>query len=120
MKATGALKKAEIIIYGEGEVETSVPCSINPSQYAIKNSVNYKEAASLGTDVSSLVFLSGTKYRFAFYRHRLIAFCYRLCIPLLADLQNHPRNPISIFRVFLSPTKKDTGCFPCLSFHALF
>lgn len=61
MKATGALKKAEIIIYGEGEVETSVPCSINPSQYAIKNSVNYKEAASLGTDVSSLVFLSGTK-----------------------------------------------------------
>lgn len=60
MNIIGALKKAEIIIHGEKGDET-VSCSINPSQYAIKNSVNYKEAASLGTDVSSLVFLSGTK-----------------------------------------------------------
>lgn len=56
------LKKAKIIVYKEnGSIKDSIDCSFNPSQYAIKNSVNYKEDHSLGTDASQLIFLSGAQ-----------------------------------------------------------
>lgn len=62
MKIIGALQKAQIVIYGENDKKSdTVTCSINPSQYAVKNSVNYKEDMSFGADDSRLIFLSGGK-----------------------------------------------------------
>ena len=58
MKIMGALSKAKIIIHGESGDKT-VKCSINPSHYVLKNSVNYKEDTDVGSDMSRLVFLSG-------------------------------------------------------------
>lgn len=58
MRIMGALSKAKIIIHSESGDKT-VKCSINPSQYVLKNSVNYKEDTDVGSDVSRLVFLSG-------------------------------------------------------------
>ncbi|MDO4278935.1 MAG: LysM peptidoglycan-binding domain-containing protein [Lachnoclostridium edouardi] len=60
MRIIGALEKAQIIIHGEYADET-IKCSINPSQYVLKNSVSYKEDTDVGSDVSRLVFLSGGK-----------------------------------------------------------
>ena len=60
MRIIGALEKAQIIIHGEYTDET-IKCSINPSQYVLKNSVSYKEDTDVGSDVSRLVFLSGGK-----------------------------------------------------------
>lgn len=60
--AAGVLVKAKIVIYGETALQnSSVTCSFNPSQYVIKNTTNYKEDLSLGTDVSRLIYLSGSK-----------------------------------------------------------
>ncbi len=60
--AIGKLVKAKLIIYGEnGEQKDSVSCTFNPSQYEIRNSTNYKEDLSLGSDVSRMVYLSGNK-----------------------------------------------------------
>ena len=51
MRIIGALEKAQIIIHGEYTDET-IKCSINPSQYVLKNSVSYKEDTDVGSDVS--------------------------------------------------------------------
>lgn len=60
--ALGKLVKARLVIYGENDkIKDTVSCSFNPSQYAIKNTTNYKEDSSLGTDVSRLIYLSGSK-----------------------------------------------------------
>ena len=55
------LQKAKFLIYGEKgtKVEKKMECMFNPSQYAIKNSVLYKEETSLGSDVTRMTFSSG-------------------------------------------------------------
>ncbi len=58
----GKLVRAKILIYGEnGLAKKTVSCTFNPSQYVIKNSVNYKEEQELGADLSRLLYLSGNK-----------------------------------------------------------
>ena len=60
--ALGFLKKAKIVVYTESGAEgESIVCSFNPSQYVIRNTANYKEDQALGTDVSRLIYLSGSR-----------------------------------------------------------
>lgn len=60
--ALSLYKKAKLIIYSEsGSEKESITCSFNPSQYAIRNTTNYKEDSSLGNDVSRLMYLSGNR-----------------------------------------------------------
>ena len=62
----GTLKKAKIVIYKNGgKSKKEVECGFNPSQYTIKSGANYKEDNSLGTDISRMVFLSGTQKEFS-------------------------------------------------------
>lgn len=58
MKVIGALEKANIIIYKESS-EEAIECSINPSQYVIRNTASYSENKEMGTDMSNTLFLSG-------------------------------------------------------------
>lgn len=59
MKIIGALERANIIIYKESS-EEKIECSINPSQYVIRNTANYTENTAMGSDVSNMLFLSGS------------------------------------------------------------
>ena len=62
----GTLKKAKIVIYKNGgKSKEEVECAYNPSQYTINSGANYKEDNSLGTDISRMVFLSGTQKEFS-------------------------------------------------------
>lgn len=58
MDLLSAFNKAKLVLKKEGKDE-EINCMFNPSQYAVKNNVNYKEEHSLGTDMSRMVFISG-------------------------------------------------------------
>lgn len=59
MKIIGALEKAKIIIYKESSEEV-IECSINPSQYVIRNTASYTENKEVASDISNMLFLSGS------------------------------------------------------------